>query len=66
LTIRQADEQDFGGVDLQELLLRVLSSALGWDIRNRPFKYLQQSLLDALAPDIAGYTLVLALPGQMA
>src|SRR6516164_5721402 len=49
-----AYEQDVGGVDLQEFLLRMLASALRWHRRDRAFHDLQQGLLHALARDVAG------------
>src|ERR1700746_2603475 len=49
-----ADEQDVGGVDLQELLLRMLAAALRRDRSHRAFHYLQQRLLHTLARDVAG------------
>ena len=49
-----ADEQDVGGVDLQELLLRMLAAALRRDRGHRAFHDLQQRLLHALARDVAG------------
>jgi hypothetical protein len=56
-----ADEQDVGGVDLQELLLRVLAAALGRHARRRALDDLQQRLLHALAGDVAGDRRVVAL-----
>src|ERR1700704_517926 len=49
-----ANEQDIAGVDLQELLLRVLASALRRHRGNRALDELQQRLLHALAGDVAG------------
>src|SRR5579872_1409533 len=48
-----ADEQDVGGVDLQELLLRMLASALGRYARHRALDDLEQRLLHTLAGDVA-------------
>src|SRR5215470_39292 len=48
-----ADEEDVGGVDLQELLLRVLASALRRDVGHRALDDLEQRLLHALARDVA-------------
>src|SRR5215831_5480829 len=56
-----ADEQDVGGVDLQELLLRVLAAALGRDVADGAFQDLEQRLLHALARDVAGDAGVVAL-----
>ena len=49
-----ADEQDVGGVDLQELLLRMLAAALRRHRSDGAFHDLEQRLLDALARHIAG------------
>jgi len=49
-----AYEQDVSGVDLQELLLRMLASALRRHRRDRAFHDLEQRLLHALARDVAG------------
>src|SRR4029077_17145738 len=49
-----ADEKDVGGVDLDEVLVRVLAPALRRNVGDRAFEDLQQRLLDALAADIAG------------
>src|SRR5262249_19707033 len=48
-----ADEQDVGGVDLEEFLMGVFPSALRWNVRHGPFEDLQERLLHALARDIA-------------
>ena len=56
-----ADEQDVRGVDLEELLLRVLAAALGRHARHRAFDDLEQRLLHALARDVARDRRVLAL-----
>ncbi len=48
-----ADEQDIGGVDLQELLLRMLASALRRHRGDRALDELEQRLLHALARDVA-------------
>ena len=49
-----ADEQDVGGVDLQELLLRMLAAALRRHGGDGAFHDLQQRLLHALARHVAG------------
>ncbi len=49
-----ADEQHVGGVDLQELLLRVLAAALRGHRGDGAFHDLQEGLLHALARDVAG------------
>ena len=49
-----ADEQDVGGVDLQEFLLRMLAAALRRHGGDRAFHDLEQRLLHALARHVAG------------
>ena len=49
------------GVDLQELLLRVLAAALGRHVGDRALDDLEQRLLHALAGDVAGDRRVVAL-----
>ena len=49
-----ADEQHVLGVDLQELLLRMLAAALRRHRRNRAFDQLEQRLLHAFTGHIAG------------
>jgi hypothetical protein len=60
-----ADEQHVGGVDLDELLVRVLAPALGRHRRLGAFEDLQQRLLDALAGHVARDRRVLALAGDL-
>src|SRR5690606_2313963 len=48
-----ADEQDVGGVDLDEILVRMLAPALRRHGGNRALDQLEQSLLDALARYVA-------------
>lgn len=48
-----ADEEDVRRVHLNVLLLGVLSTALGRDIRDRAFEHLEQRLLHAFAGDVA-------------
>ena len=60
-----ADEQDVGGVDLDELLVRVLAPALGRHRGGRALEDLEQRLLHALAGDVAGDRRVLALAGDL-
>src|SRR3989441_4040165 len=48
-----ADKQDVGRVDLDELLVRMLAPALGWDVGDRPLQDLEQRLLHALPRDVA-------------
>ena len=57
-----ADEENVGRVDLQALLLRVLSAALRGHGRDRAFDDLQKRLLHALARNVArdGHVLALA------
>ena len=51
----------FVGVDLQEVLLRVLAPALRRHVRDGAFDDLEQRLLHALARDVAGDRRVVAL-----
>src|SRR5262245_46991272 len=60
-----ADEQDVGGVDLEELLVRMLAAALRRNVRDGPFQNFQQRLLDALAGDVSGDRGVLVLPADL-
>src|SRR6266853_269363 len=55
------DEKDVGGVDLDELLVRVLSPALRGHRRDRAFDQLEQRLLHALAGYVTGDRGVVAL-----
>src|ERR1700693_1453774 len=48
------DEQDVGGVDLDEIVVRVLAAALRRNVGHRALEDLEQGLLHALAADIAG------------
>ena len=59
------DEQDVRGVDRNELLVRVLASALRRDVGDRALEDLEQRLLHALAGDVAGDRRVLALAGDL-
>ena len=59
------DEQHVGGVDLDELLMRMLAAALRGHRRLGAFQDLQQSLLDSLTGDVAGDRRVLALAGDL-
>ena len=59
------NEQDVGGVDLDEFLVRVLASTLGRDRGRRAFQNLQQRLLNTFAGDIARDRRVLALTGDL-
>src|SRR5262245_21795952 len=56
-----ADEQDVRGVDLDELLVRMLASALRRHRRRCSLEDLQQRLLDALARNVARDRRVLGL-----
>src|SRR4029077_8589176 len=55
-----ADEEDVGGVDLEVLLLRVLSPPLRRHVGDGPLEQLEQGLLYALARHVAGDRDVLA------
>ena len=59
------DEQHVRRVDLDELLVRVLATALRRHRRDRALEDLQERLLDALARDIAGDRRVLGLAGDL-
>src|SRR4051812_2020558 len=59
------DEQHVGGVDLDELLMRVLAAPLGRHRGRRPLEDLQQRLLHALTGDVPGDRRVLALAGDL-
>src|SRR6202790_2559275 len=56
-----ADEEDVGGVDLDELLVRMLAPPLRGHRRDRAFDQLEQRLLHALAGYVTGDRGVVAL-----
>src|SRR3954452_2502608 len=60
-----ADEQDVGGVDLQELLVGVLAPALRRHVALRPLEDLEQRLLHPFARDVAGDRRVVALAADL-
>ena len=60
-----ADEQDVGGVDLEELLVRVLASALWRHVGDRAFENLEERLLDAFTRDVAGDRRVFVLAADL-
>src|SRR5262249_50103739 len=60
-----ADEQDVGGVDLQELLLRMLAAALRRHGSYRAFHDLQERLLHAFARYVAGDRRVVGLAADL-
>ncbi len=60
-----ADEQDVGGVDLQELLLGMLAAALRRHGGDGAFHDLQQGLLHALARHVAGDRRVVGLAADL-
>ena len=60
-----ADEQDVGGVDLQELLLRMLAPALRRHRGDGALHDLEQRLLHALARDVAGDRRVVRLAADL-
>ncbi len=60
-----ADEEDVRRVDLDELLMWVLATALRWHRGRRTLEDLQQGLLHTLTGDVAGDRRVLALAGDL-
>src|SRR5687768_15467692 len=60
-----ADEQDVGGIDLEELLMGMLAAPLGRYVGDRPFENLEQGLLDPLARDVAGDRGIFVLPADL-
>src|SRR5262249_53760043 len=56
-----ADEEDGGGVDRGEFLMRMLAPALGRNVGDGAFQDLEQRLLHAFAADVAGDGGVLVL-----
>ncbi len=60
-----ADEEDVRGVDLDELLVRVLAAALGRHRGRGALEDLQQRLLHTLARDVTRDRRVLALAGDL-
>src|ERR1700674_5267928 len=59
------DEQDAGGVDLHEFLLRMLAAALRRHTRHRAFHDLEQRLLHALARYVAGDRGIVGFAGYL-
>ena len=60
-----ADEEDVGGVDLQEFLLRMLAAALRRHRGDRAFDQLEQRLLHAFARHVARDGRVVGLAGDL-
>src|SRR5207244_6144931 len=60
-----ADEQDVGGIDLVELLVRVLPPTLRRDVGDGALEDLEQRLLDSLAGNVAGDRDVLGLAADL-
>ena len=60
-----ADEQNVGGVDGSEFLVRMLASALRRNVGHRAFKNLEQRLLHAFTGDVAGDGRVLVLAADL-
>src|SRR5438045_2296875 len=56
-----ANEPDVGGVNLDEVLVRMFATTLRWHVGDRAFDELQERLLDALARDVARDRRVVAL-----
>src|SRR5205085_5916978 len=59
------NEQNITGVNLNVLLFRMFSPALGGYVANGPFKHLEQGLLDTLAAHVAGDADVLRRLGDL-
>src|SRR5690606_9128046 len=55
------NEQDVSGVELNEILMRMLASTLRWYCGDGTFENLQQSLLNAFTGNVSGDRRVLAL-----
>src|SRR3546814_7221617 len=60
-----ADEQDVGGVDLQELLLGMLAPALRRLVGGGALHELAERLLDALSRVVAGYGGIVRIAGVL-
>ena len=60
-----ADEQDIGGVNGDQLLLGMLSSALGRNVGNSSLQDLKEGLLYAFAGNVPGNGDILALFGDL-
>src|ERR1019366_9545034 len=60
-----ADEQDVGGVDLDEFLMGMLPATLGWHRGGCPLQDLEQRLLHTLPRHVTGDRGVLALAGDL-
>ena len=59
------DKKDIGGVDLDQLLMRVLPAALGWNGGFGSLDDLQQCLLHALTGNVSCDGHILTLPGDL-
>src|SRR3989339_109870 len=60
-----ADKEDICSIYFNELLLGMFSSALRWNIGNRPFQYFKQPLLDAFTRNISGNRRILGFSGNL-
>ena len=60
-----AYEKDIGGIYLDKFLIRVFPSSLRRDIRNCPFNYFKQRLLNAFARYVSSYRTILASAGDL-
>ena len=60
-----ADEEDVRGIDVDDLLLRVLSAALWRDAGNGTLQNFEQCLLHALAADVTRDGRVFGLSGNL-
>ena len=60
-----ADEEDVGGIDLDEVLVRVLAAALRWDVGNSALEDLEQRLLNPFPGHVSGKRGVVRLAGDL-
>src|SRR5688572_4729333 len=60
-----ADEEDVRGIDLNELLMRMLASALRRNIRDGAFENLQEGLLHPFAGHVARDRRILGFPSDL-
>src|SRR5690348_1266653 len=60
-----ADEENVGGVDREEFLVRMFASALWWNVRDSSFEDLQQRLLHTFAGDVASDRRILVFAANL-